>query len=142
MTRKALLLIAALAAAPAVWASPQDADRLGKDLTPAGAEKGGNKEGTIPAWDGKDTPAAGWAYGKFRGDFWKHKDEKPLFTIDASNVDKYAEKLSPGQVKFIKQTKGYKMDVYPTHRNAGFPDWIEANIKKNAAGAARIGADG
>lgn len=144
MTRKALLIVAALiAAAPAAWpATPQEAERLGKDLTPAGAEKAGNKEGTIPAWEGKDTPMAGWSYGKYRGDFWKHKDEKPLFTIDASNVDKYADKLSPGQVKFIKQTKGYKMDVYPSHRNASFPDWVDANIKKNAAGAAKIASDG
>lgn len=144
MTKRGLLLIAALvAAAPAVYAaSPQEAERLGKDLTPVGAEKGGNKDGTIPAWEGQDVPLQGWSQGKYRGDYWKFKDEKPLFSIDASNVDRYADKLSPGQVQLIKQTKGYRMDVYPSHRNAGFPDWILANVKKNAQGAAKIGADG
>jgi len=112
------------------------------DLTPMGSERSGNKDGSIPAWDGKpDTPTSGWSYGKYRGDFWKHKGEKPLFSIDASNVDKYKEKLSPGQVQLIKQTKGYRMDVYPSHRNADFPDFILANTKKNA-GHAKISADG
>ncbi|WP_420466459.1 hypothetical protein [Panacagrimonas sp.] len=31
-------------------ATPEEAARLGKDLTPVGAEKVGNKSGTIPEW--------------------------------------------------------------------------------------------
>ena len=143
MIRKALTMIAVIMAigctAQFVWS--QDADRLGKDLTPAGGEKAGNKAGTIPVWSGKDVPLPGWSYGKFRGDYWQYKNEKPLFSIDASNVDKYSDKLSPGQVQMIKQTKGYRMDVYPTHRNGGYPDWIYANIKKNAT-EAKLSADG
>ncbi|MBI5904955.1 MAG: DUF1329 domain-containing protein [Deltaproteobacteria bacterium] len=138
MVRKAVVVVAfIMASAVSSWgaATPQELDRLGKDLNFAGAEKAGNKEGTIPAWEGKDVPLAGWSVGKYRGEYWKFKDEKPLFSIDASNVDKYKDKLSPGQVQWIKQTKGYRMDVYPSHRNAGYPDWIEANIRKNATGA-------
>ncbi len=33
-------------------ASQADIDRLGKDLTPLGAEKAGNSAGTIPEWNG------------------------------------------------------------------------------------------
>jgi len=114
----------------------------GQDLTVVGAERAGNKDGTIPTWeDKKDEPLPGWSYGKYRGDFWKYKDERALFSIDASNVDKYADKLSPGQVQFIKQTKDYRMDIYPTRRNAAYPDWINENTKKNAAGAAKLSAD-
>ena len=80
----------------------------------------------------KEAPAPGWAYGKVRGEYWKYKNEKPLFSIDATNVDKYKDKLSPGQVQLVKQTKGYRMDVYPSHRNADFPDFVQANTKKNA----------
>lgn len=116
-------------------------DRLGKDLTPAGAEVAGNKEGTIPKWEGKDSPAAGWSYGKYRGDYWAHKGEKPLYSIDASNVDKYKESLSPGQVQLIKQTAGYRMDVYPSHRNCGMPDWVNDNTKRNAS-SAKLAANG
>ena len=122
-------------------ATEADAARLGKDLTPVGAEKAGNKDGSIPAWQGTEAPVAGWAYGKSRAEHWKHHNEKPLFSIDASNVDKYADKLTPGQVQHIKQTKGYRMDVYPTHRTCGNPEFVADNTKKNAT-TAKIGADG
>jgi len=143
MMSKKLILVAALSAVVStMWAAtPEDAERLGKDLTPFGAEKAGNKDGTIPAWSGQEPPTAGWSYGKFRGDYWKYKGEKPLFTINASNVDKYADKLAPGQVDLIKKIKDYRMDVYPTHRDCGFPDFTVENTKKNATEGA-IGEDG
>jgi len=128
-----VMMAAVTAIASAAWSA---------DLTWLGAERGGNKDGTIPAWEGKpDVPLSGWSYGKFRGDYWKHKDEKPMFSIDASNVDKYKDKLSPGQVQLIKQTKGYRMDVYKSHRNADLPDFIQSNTKKNI-GHAKLNADG
>lgn len=141
--RMTLLAIAATFSihGAALAATPLEADALGKALTPAGAERAGNKEGTIPAWEGKDSPAAGWVHGKLRGEFWAHKAEKPLFSIDASNVDKHAERLTPGQVQFVKQTKDYRMDVYASKRNCGTPDWLAANAKKNAT-EAKIAANG
>ncbi|MFP4593607.1 DUF1329 domain-containing protein [uncultured Ralstonia sp.] len=103
--------------------------------TVTGAESGASADGAIPAFAGRDVPQAGWSHGKFRGDFWKYKNEKPLLSIDAANVDKYADKLTPGQLALFKQLKGYRMDVYPTHRNCSYPDWVQDNIKKNAEGA-------
>jgi len=44
--------------------------------------------------------------GKVRKDYWKFKDEKPLFAIDASNVDKYADHLTDGQITALKTVKG------------------------------------
>ncbi len=42
-----------------------EAARLGADLTPMGAEKAGNKDGTIPAWTGGlCAPPAGWTPAK------------------------------------------------------------------------------
>ena len=51
------------AAAPASAAlSAAEIARLGADLTPIGAEKAGNKDGTIPAWTGGlCAPPAGWS---------------------------------------------------------------------------------
>jgi hypothetical protein len=112
------------------------------ELTAVGAEKGANKDNSIPAWGGVEKPTGAWAFGKYRGDFWKHKAEKPLFVIDASNVDKHADKLTPGQVHLIKTNKGYSMPIYPSHRTCGLPDAVLANTAKNAAGKARIGANG
>ena len=85
-------------------------------LTPSGAEKEGNKEGTIPAWQGAEAPLPGWEWGKLRQSYWKHKDEKPLLTIDASNADKYADKLTAGQLAMLKQRKDYRMEVFQIGR--------------------------
>jgi len=122
-------LIAQLLAAP-VFAIAADPGQLEK-LTPSGAEKEGNKEGTIPSWQGAEAPLPGWEWGKLRRDYWKHKDEKPILTIDASNADKYADKLSAGQLAMLKQRKDYRMEVYPSHRTCGVPDFVAANTRKN-----------
>ncbi len=137
----AILATVFSASFPAYAASEADAAKLGKELTPVGAEKGANKDGSIPAWGGNEPQASGWSYGKSRADAWKHKGDKALYSIDASNVDKYAGQLSPGQVQLIKQNKGYKMDVYPSRRTCANPDFVVENTKKNAT-TAKIGADG
>jgi uncharacterized protein DUF1329 len=128
----ALSVIAAATASAAV--TEQEAAKLGKELTPVGAERAGNKEGTIPEWTGgMSTPLAGWKVGQKRVD--PYAADKPLFSIDASNVDKYRDKLSEGQVALVKQIKGYRMDVYPTRRSCGFPDFVYERTRTNATSA-------
>ncbi|GAB3626718.1 hypothetical protein PTE30175_02992 [Pandoraea terrae] len=105
------------------------------DITPEGGDRAASKDGAVPAYAGKQSPDAGWSYGKYRGDFWKHRSEKPLYSVDASNVDKYASQLSPGQIQLIKQTKGYRMDVYPSHRECQVPDAVAQNSKANLTAA-------
>jgi hypothetical protein len=138
--RVALVVGLALAATPAGAAAPEDQiDRLGKDLTPIGAERAGNADGTIPEWTGGITePPPGWKVGDPRVD--PFGDDAVLFSIDASNVDQYADKLSPGQIELIKQYDGYRMDVYPTRRGCAFPEWIYEATKRNA-GIARLDED-
>jgi hypothetical protein len=143
MARTACIgLVAGLAlAAPlaAARVSEEEAARLGRDLTPVGAEPGGNAEGTIPAWTGGITePPPGWKVGDPRVD--PFADDAKRFSIDRSNVDRYADKLSPGQVALIQQLEGYRMDVYPTRRSCGFPDWIYEATRKNAT-TAELDAD-
>ena len=127
-----MLALSGLFSSVAFAATSEDVARLGQDLTPAGAEKVGNKDGSIPAFGVAEKPLPGWSYGKLRQDFWSHKAEKPLFTIDASNVDKYADKLSPGQIQQIKQIKGYGMPVYATYRTCQTPDFVEKNTRDGA----------
>jgi hypothetical protein len=110
-------------------------------LTMAGAQASASPDGSVASFEGRDVPEAGWAKGKLRGDYWKHKSEKPVFSITAENSAKYADKLSPGQLALFKQIKGYRMDVYPTHRDCAYPDWIQENVKKNA-GVAKLDATG
>jgi len=110
------------------------------EKTPLGGELAGNKDGSIPAWASEPVPA-NWSYGKSRGDAWKHKGEKPIYTIDSTNVDKYADKLSPGQVAQIKKKPDYKMDVYTSHRSCSAPEFVIENTKKNLE-AGQMNADG
>ncbi|HWW08502.1 DUF1329 domain-containing protein [Collimonas sp.] len=143
---KAKHVVRALAAlgliAGNAWAvTAADVTRLGQDLTAVGAEKAANKDSSIPEFSGTQSPLPGWSYGKLREDYWKHKAEKPLFVIDASNVDKYADKLTPGQIQMLKQVKGYTMPVYASHRECGLPEAVEKNTKDGALKAS-IAKDG
>ncbi|QBR03296.1 DUF1329 domain-containing protein [Paraburkholderia pallida] len=137
MKRQTIGAVTAIAAALLVAAGTAVAD----DLTPAGAERAASQDGLVPAFSGRQATPSGWEWGKFRGDFWKHKNEKPLYSIDAANVDKYADKLTPGQIQLIKQMKGYRMDVYPSHRECELPEFAEQNSKANLT-TAKLASDG
>lgn len=130
----------ALGAAAHAAASEKDLLRLGKDLTPVGAERAGNKDGSIPEWTGGDMKApGGWKPGAPRPD--PYAGDKRLFSIDASNVEQYKDKLAPGQVEMVKTIPGYRMDVYQARRSCGYPDVFYERTKKNAA-TAKLAADG
>jgi hypothetical protein len=120
-TTLATLLAAAAIATPALAElSAADVAKLGTTLTPIGAERAGNAAGTIPAWDGGITKALpGYQPGQHYVD--PFAADKPLFTIDGGNADKYRDQLSPGQLAMLKKYPTYKMVVYPTRRSAAFP---------------------
>ncbi|SOE98835.1 Protein of unknown function [Burkholderia sp. OK233] len=111
------------------------------ELTVAGAESEGSKDGAIPAYESTNSLASGWTPAQKRIAAWKYKGEKPLFVISAANVAQYADKLTPGQLAFIKQNTSYTMPVYPSHRDCQLPDFVQNNTKANA-GKASIGSDG
>ena len=95
----------------------------------------------IPEFSGPALPEAGWTYGKVRGEHWKHRGDKPLFSITAANISQYADKLAPGQAALFQQKPDYRMDIYPTRRDCGHPDWVQANTKANA-GKAKLDSSG
>lgn len=112
--------------------SEEEARQLGKTLTPVGAEMAGNKDGTIPAYTGGlTTPPASYKKGSgIRPD--PFADDKPLFSIDAKNMDKYADKLTEGVKAMMKKYPSYRIDVYPTRRSQAFPQKVLDNTVKNA----------
>ena len=123
--------------------SPEEAARLGKDLTPLGAERAGNADGSIPEWDpGKTVIPENFVPGS---DNYvnPYRDEKPLYTIDAQNWQEYADVLTDGAKDMLVKLgpDGFKMNVYPTKRTGEAPDWIYANTMKNAT-RANLVADG
>jgi hypothetical protein len=132
--RQALVCaLTALSISAQAAATDDQVSKLGKELTPFGAERAGNAAGTIPSWEGGiKTPPAG--YGK-TGDH--HIDpyaaDKPLFTITHENVEQYKDKLSAGQLALINSYPAtYKIPVYPTRRSGSAPDWVYENTIKNA----------
>ena len=135
--RLTLMSLAVLAffAPPALAAvSADEAARLGKTLTPLGAETAGNAAGTIPAWTGGIAkPVAGYKEGGHYPD--PFVGDKPLFTIDASNMEKYRANLSPGQMALLKTYPTWKMNVYPTRRSASFPG---GHYKETIANATKV----
>jgi hypothetical protein len=143
VSKKAQIALAfvALATAQIGMAQSRDAAKLGKELTGVGADPAAGSGGAIPAFAPAGALEPGWSPGKRRGDFFKFKGDKPLYSIDAGNVDQHVAKLSPGQVALIKQVKGYRMDVYPSRRTCANPDFVLDNTKKNVA-TAKLGADG
>jgi hypothetical protein len=127
----AAVLVAAATRAIAVPSGEEIARLGGPELTPMGAERAGNADGTIPEWTGGVTqPPPGWQPGQKRIDTFA--DDQVLFSIDASNVDRYADKLTPGQIALIKTYDGYRMDVYPTRRSCAYPEEVYERNKRNA----------
>ena len=111
--------------------SAEEAKQLGGPvLTEFGAERAGNKEGTIPAYKAElIKPPAGWDVRKHGyPDPW---NEKPLFSITAQNAAQYADKLD-AMILLFKKYPNYRMDIYPTHRTAYYPKAVLDNTAKNA----------
>lgn len=137
--RWAMSALLAIPAAALAQVSAEEAAELGKSLTPVGAERAGNSAGTIPEWK----PQA--ARGALSGEFPNNPDiddEKPLFTITAANMAEYADKLTEGHKELLRRfPDSYKMNVYPSHRLATFPDRVLEETKKNATRASIEGVD-
>jgi len=117
--------------------SAEEAARLGKDLTPTGAEAAGNADGSIPAWnpDGVTIPAS---YVAGSGNYTNpYADEKPILVIDSSNWQEHSENLTEGTKAMFEKLggDGYKMNVYPSKRDFVSPQWLVDNTLKNATGA-------
>ena len=120
----AAALIAALPLHAAV--SPEEAAKLKTTLTPVGAEKAGNKAGTIPAWDGGMNKApVGYKNGDPRPDLFP--GEKPSFSINAANMTQHADKLSDGVQALMKKYPDFRVAVSPTHRPAAAPQSVYDN---------------
>ena len=124
----------ALTSIASAGVTAEAAGQLKSTLTPIGAEKAGNKEGTIPAWTGGYTTAIpGFKNGGRRGD--PFAADKPILTINAKNMAQHSEQLSDGVKAMMKKYPDYRIDVYATRRTAAAPQWIYENTFKNATRA-------
>jgi Protein of unknown function (DUF1329) len=140
MFRKSLmaLAIASLAAGNALAAvSADEAKQLGTTLTAVGAEKAGNKDGTIPEYTGGIKAPAGFQAGTYlRPD--PFADEKPRLVITGKDASAQADKLTEGTKELLKRYPTMRVDIYPTHRTVAVPQRVLDNTAKNATGAKTV----
>lgn len=132
-----------LALAPAgltAGVTAEQAERLGQDLTPMGAERAGNAAGTIPAWNGGITEVpAGYKPGQHHPD--PYAGDPVLATITADNAAQYQDQLTAGQRALFKAYPDYTILVYPSHRCVSYPDYVYAATKRSAV-EAQLGTNG
>ncbi|WP_160288043.1 DUF1329 domain-containing protein [Pseudomonas knackmussii] len=130
--------LACLAGAAQAKVSPEEAARLGQELTPMGAEKAANADGSIPAWSGKWRGAPPQVKYAGPGNAYPdpYADEKPLFVITAQNMGQYDSFLTDGERALLKRyPTTFRMPIYPSHRDFRMSEKAEANIKANALNA-------
>lgn len=127
-----LALLATLSGSTHAAVTTEQAAALGSQLTPVGAERAGNADGSIPAWTGGlpknagTLDAAGFLSDPFAA-------ETPLFVITAQNAEQYREQLSQGQLAMFKRyPDSYRLRVFPSHRSAALPDEVYQAIARNA----------
>ncbi|MEQ1890503.1 MAG: DUF1329 domain-containing protein [Alphaproteobacteria bacterium] len=114
--------------------SQEEANRLGGDLTPMGAEKAGNAAGTIPAWDGGLTaPPPGVTVDPSTHLPDPFASEAPLYTVTSANMAQYGAQMSDGQKALMTAyPDSYFLKVFPTRRSCAYPAHVYAAAKRNA----------
>ena len=122
------------------------AERLGTELTPLGANPKANEEGSIPVWTGK---TRGLPEGlQYQGSGQPYPDpyagESKLFSINAANAEQYRDRLSAGMMALLKKfPDSFRMDVYPSHRDFRYHEQMEARARWNVGNARLVnGIDG
>ncbi|WP_448550421.1 DUF1329 domain-containing protein [Thalassotalea fusca] len=116
----------------------EQAKKLSAELTPFGAVRAGNADGSIPEWTGGIQKAPdGYTPGMHHLD--PYPADKIEYTITAANVEQYKSILTPGQLALFKAYPDtFKMNVYKTRRSASYPQHVFEATLANAVRAELI----
>lgn len=132
----AALLTASLATGAVAGVSQEEADTLKTTLTPVGAERAGNADGTIPEWTGglSDVPSnVQFAVGDHYPN--PFASDPIQFTITRDNLDQHKDKMTDTHIALFDYYPTYKMNVYQTRRSCAFPELVYAATYENALNA-------
>ncbi len=122
----------------------EEAARLGDDLTPVGAEKASNADGSIPAWNGGLTSPADAGHADFQSGGHHpdpYADDRIITTIHKSNMSLFQDKLTAGHRTMLEMYDSFRMNIYPTRRSAALPDRIY-DASRQSAIEASLSSDG
>jgi hypothetical protein len=135
ITTASLLMLSLISSYTFAKVTAEQAEQLGKTLTPLGAEMAANASGTIPAWTGgltsKNTTASADS-GRPANIF---AEDKVLFSITNANFGDYKANLSAGQIAMFEKYADYTMPIYQTRRTAAYSNDLYDVVKKNATTA-------
>ena len=135
LIRKFSFTLAALLACSDAQAKvpPEQMARLDADLTPLGSERGGNQDGSIPAWRGGLTsPPEGIGYEKGKHLPDPFAADKPLFRVTGANAGDYDAFITRGQKALLERHDSYFMDIYPSRRSCAQPEFVYKAARNNA----------
>lgn len=112
----------------APYLAKADTAQLDAMLTPLGAERAGNADGSIPAWDGGLSGAALAAETPVVPDLFA--GERPLYVVNQDNMQQYAALLSDGTQRMVERA-AMSLHVYQTRRTAAAPQYVYDNTARN-----------
>ena len=112
------------------------AERLGRDLTPLGAEQAANADGSIPAWTGGVTPPPGYQPGMHHPD--PYAQDREVYRVDVSNLAQYQHQLPAGLADLLTRHADYHLRVFPSRRSVSNPQRIYRATRENATRAELI----
>ncbi|MEL0169062.1 MAG: DUF1329 domain-containing protein [Pseudomonadaceae bacterium] len=130
------LTLAAFAGPVHAKVDPSEAARLGRDLTPLGAEQAANADGSIPAWTGGVSAPPGYRPGMHHLN--PYSSDTQLFRVDIANLSQYQNLLPAGLVELLKRNPEYYLRVFPSRRSAAAPERIYQATRANATRAELI----
>jgi len=135
------VLLVLLAPAARGGVSAEEAARLDGELTPLGAERGANTDGTIPAWSGGlSAPPPDFRPGERQVD--PYPGDAIQYTVTAADLAARGHLLSDGQKALLEaHPDTWRLNVYPTRRSAAYPTWVYEAVRANAT-QARVSLDG
>ena len=105
------------------------------ELTPVGAQRSGNDDGSIPSWTGGiSLPPQSFVAGRAETD--PFPEDEVLFQINAANAEQYRDRLTPGQLALLAlYPDTWHLNVYQSRRSASFPDFVYEAIAANGESA-------
>lgn len=119
--------------------SAEEAARLDGELTPLGAERAGNEDGTIPEWTGGlQGPPDGVTIGADLVRPNPFPEDEVLFTITSENYLEYQDMLMPGSIALFESKPSFFMNVYTSRRSCSLPQFVYDDIRRNATNAGLV----
>ena len=112
--------------------SAEEAARLDGELTPLGAERAGNADGSIPDWTGGlQGPPEGISIGENLHRPNPFPDDEILLTITGDNYTEHTDSLMPSSIALFENVPGFYMNKGSVHVPLNVDVWTKMALGLN-----------